>query len=89
MRVVSRVARRDRGSAHARGPVPLRAAKEGLMTHPDDRDRGPGLGDPARSDDVATPGHRTPVAGSTSPGQVSGPSPDGRGHADEMDGSDR
>lgn len=47
------------------------------MTQPDDRDRAPGAGDPTKSDDIATPGHRTSDAGSTAPGQVSGPSPDG------------
>lgn len=46
------------------------------MTQPDDRDRAPGAGDPTKSDDITTPGHSRSGAGSTSPGQLSGPSPD-------------
>ena len=51
------------------------ATVEGPMMEPNDRDHAPGVGDPTKSDDVATPGHSTSVAGSTSPGQLSGPSP--------------
>jgi hypothetical protein len=48
---------------------------EDPMAEPDDHDRAPGAGDPTKSDDTATPGHNMSVAGSTLPGQLSGPSP--------------
>ena len=47
------------------------------MTQPDDLDRAPGMGDPAKSDDTAIPGLRTGGAGSAAQDQVSGPSPEG------------